>query len=96
MSKNNLNAAFRALRKKGYFARQDFWCCQNCGWAAMTDEQAQKAVFYHRQDTQRLREDGTCYLAWSGDGNEIVQTLRDNGITVDWDGTDDTRIKITL
>ena len=28
--KANLNQAFKELRKLGYFARQNFMCCQNC------------------------------------------------------------------
>lgn len=33
--KANLNQAFKELRKLGYFARQNFWCCQSCAWAAV-------------------------------------------------------------
>ena len=95
-TETNLSKAFKALRKKGYFARQSFWCCQSCAWSAMTDEQANKAVFYHRQDADNLRDSGTCHLAWSGNGQEIVDVLKDNGIKVDWDGSDSKRILITV
>jgi hypothetical protein len=96
MAQSNLTKAFKALRKKGYFARQNFWCCQSCAWSAMTDEQANKTVFYHRQDADDLRDSGTCHLAWSGNGQEIVDVLKENGVEVDWNGGDGTRIKITV
>jgi hypothetical protein len=96
MAQSKLTKAFKALRKKGYFARQNFWCCSTCAWSAMTDEQIKKAVFYHRQDADDLREIGSCYLAWSGNGHEIVEVLKENGIEVDWNGSNVTRITITV
>ena len=96
MNKSNLNNAFKALRKAGYFAKQNFLCCQSCGWAAMTDEQSNKAVFYHRQDADDLKENGTCHLAWDGDGNEIVKILNDNGVKTEWSGEKNKRIKIDI
>ena len=47
--KENLNQAFKELRKLGYFARQNFMCCQNCAWATVPMD-AKKVVFYHKQD----------------------------------------------
>ena len=96
MDKSKLTKAFKELRKQGYFARQNFLCCQTCGWAAMTDEQAEKAVFYHAQDNDNLKEDGSCFLAWSGDGQVIADILSKNGVNVDWDGDNSKRIKISL
>ena len=96
MDKSKLTKAFKELRKQGYFARQNFWCCQSCAWADMTDEQADKAVFYHAQDNDNLKENGSCHLAWSGDGKLIVDILEKNGIEVDWDGSDNKRIGIKL
>lgn len=92
MDNKRLNAAFRKLRKAGYFAKQNFWCCQSCGWAAMTDEQRNKAVFYHAQDNDSKKEGRPFHLAWSGDGNEICNILRGEGITVEWEGSPDKRI----
>ena len=96
MAQSNLTKAFKALRKKGYFARQNFWCCQSGAWSAMTDEQANKTVFYHRQDADDLRDSGTCHLAWSGNGQEIVDVLKENGVEVEWNGSDSQRILITV
>lgn len=95
MNKENLNKAFRALRKAGYFAKQNFWCCQSCAWSDVPDSQ-EKVVFYHRQDNDDLKENGKCRLAWSGDGNEIVKILNENGVKTEWDGNNDKRIKIFL
>jgi len=94
-SKELINKAFRALRKEGYFARQNFWCCSGCGWAAMTDTQAKNAVFYHRQDTTQYNRTGQLYLTWSGDGARIVAILKEAGLAVEWNGSESKRILIT-
>ena len=90
----NLSKAFAELRKKGYFARQNFWCCQNCGWAALTDEQAERAVFYHAQDYQGYKRGDDVYLCWSGDGKFIQETLTKYHLDVEWDGSNGTRILV--
>ena len=92
--KSNLTKAFAALRKAGYFAKQNFWCCQTCGWAAVPDEQAKKAVFYHNQDNARKKAGKPFMLAWSGDGNQICKILNDNGIKTNWSGDEDNRIEV--
>ena len=96
MNKRKLNLAFAELKTLGYTAEQNFQCCQNCAWSALSDEEAEKAVFYHGQDNDDLKETGSCYLAWSGDGKEIVSVLEKHGIEVDWSGENGKRIKITL
>lgn len=96
MNKSKLTAAFKELRKLGYFARQNFLCCSSCGWAAIPDEKSEKAVFYHAQDNDDLKKTGTCYLAWSGNGNEICDVLRKHGIKVEWDGLESKRIHINI
>ena len=52
--RTNLSMAFAKLRKQGYFAKQNFMCCQSCGWAELSDEQAQKAVFYNKSQNRRV------------------------------------------
>lgn len=90
-----ITSAFKELRKLGYFARQNFWCCQTCGWSAVPEKKADKAVFYHAQDKSDLDERGYCYLAWAGDGAEIVKTLEKHGLIISWNGQETTRIRIT-
>jgi hypothetical protein len=94
--KKRITESFKTLRKAGYFARQHFWCCQGCGWAAVPSEKADKVVFYHKQDTDTLRERGYVYLAWSGDGDFLKQTFETVGINVEWDGSTSTRIKLSV
>jgi len=96
-TKDKVNKVFRLLRKAGYFAQQDYWCCQNCAWNAMTGEQAEKAVFYHHQDNDAWKDKELkekLYLAWSGDGNEIVNIIHSVGLETEWDGTENNRIQI--
>lgn len=90
----NLSKAFRALRKEGYTAKQNFMCCQSCAWAELSEKEAEKAVFYHNQDYRDLKHHQDLYLAWAGDGNHIANTLRNFGMEVDWDGTPNTRIAV--
>lgn len=94
--KEKLNKAFRELRKAGYVAKQNYWCCQSCAWASLSDEKNEYVVFYHKQDGDDLKEKGECRLAWSGDGYEIKRILEDNGVKVGWDGSDDQRIEIDI
>lgn len=76
--KAQINKAFKELRKHGVIALQNYKCCQNCGWAAMTDEVSKRVasgktvtgqVFYHRQDAESLKS-GYVYLAWSSSGDD--------------------------
>jgi len=90
---NNISKAFSELRKAGYFARQNYWCCQSCGWSAVP-EGREKVVFYHSQDNDRKKAGQPFHLAWSGDGKEICDILNKNGITTEWDGDKSQRILI--
>jgi len=92
----DISFAFRELRKRGYTAKQNFKCCQSCAWAALSDKEAERVVFYHNQDADNLKRMGSCYLSWSGDGKEIVEVLNLFGINTEWDGTNENRIKIIL
>jgi hypothetical protein len=92
--KNKITSAFKELRKQGYFARQNWQCCQSCGWAAVPNNKGEKVVFYHNQDKEILNKNGECFLAWSGDGDEIIKILTKHDIKVEWDMDPNTRIKI--
>lgn len=92
--KTNLSKAFAELRKAGYFAKQNHLCCQSCGWASMTKEEAKNAVFYHAQDTMSFRKGDDLYLCWSGNGYQIAYTLQKHGLEVLWDGSDNKRIVV--
>jgi len=96
MKPTNLTVAFKSLRKKGYFAKQNFMCCLSCGNSAIPKDKKKKFVFYHRQDAETLRQYGYCYLAWGGNGKEIVETLEAEGLKVVWNGDSLKRIKIIV
>lgn len=89
-----IKAAYRELRRQGYFCRSNFWCCSTCACAAIPDGRAGKYVFYHRQDAQDIDRLGRCYLAWAGDGREIVAALTRAGLKAQWDGRAETRILV--
>jgi hypothetical protein len=93
--RDNIKVAFKKLRKQGYFCRSNFWCCQSCGWSAVPENKSSKVVFYHKQDTDSLKERGSLFLAWEGRGSEIVNALNDSGLKAKWDGKEDTRIEVS-
>ena len=60
-NKERLNDMFKALRKQGYIARQNFMCCGGCASAALSDKLDEAkakgkpklgAVYYHHQDAE--------------------------------------------
>ncbi|AYP68169.1 hypothetical protein PQE75_gp037 [Bacillus phage vB_BcoS-136] len=93
---------FKALRKEGFKARQNFWCCQSCAWSDLSInhgiEDDDNVVFYHNQDNESFDRDGylnsKIYLAWSGDGQKIKEVAELFGYEVEWDGTENQRIGI--
>ena len=92
--KEKLTKSFKELRKLGYFARQNFWCCQSCAWGDVPEEKEDKVVFYHRQDNKDVPY-GHVHLAWAGDGNEIVEVMK-KYFVVKWDGSEHSRILVKL
>lgn len=87
MNKANLDAAFKCLRGVGLLARQSFLCCQSCaGYQIALDgkklldagKPPKGCVYYHKQDTENLRDGHDFYLAFGqieyhGDGNEVTK-----------------------
>jgi hypothetical protein len=69
---DRLDAAFAALNAEGIVAKQDFSCCNNCGFAEIWDEveEAEKRqsvegyVFYHLQATERAIKTGQLLMAY--------------------------------
>lgn len=96
IDKSRITEAFRELRKLGYFARQNFLCCSSCAWYEVPEEKSEKVVFYHSQDNDNLKSEGKCYIAWAGDGTEIVSVLNKHGVKTIWNGSKDTRIQIDI
>lgn len=96
VKKSDVNKVFRLFRKEGFFAKQNFWCCQSCGWGDVPEE-AENVVFYHNQDNDSW-EDGILkeklYLAWRGNGNKVVEIIESVGLKTKWDGKEDQRIAI--
>jgi len=91
---NQITAAFKALRKHGYTARQNFSCCSSCAWYELGEQgKSEKVVFYNRQAGAALRDAGSfrrirrgpeiLYLNWSGDAELICSELEAQGLTVE-------------
>lgn len=69
-----LTTAFKALRKAGFIARQNFLCCGGCACAGIHDL-AQKAspakkarlkggVYYHKQDAEAMHDGRDLYIGY--------------------------------
>lgn len=95
MTRHNLTKGFRELRKHGYFAKQNFSCCQTCGWCDVPEEKKDKVVFYHKQDNEDKEEGNPFYLCWNGDGKEIQGILQKCGVETEWNGDETKRIRVT-
>jgi hypothetical protein len=69
---DRLDEAFSNLNRQGIVARQDFSCCNNCGFREIWDEieEAEKRqpvegyVFYHLQCTERVISTGQLLMAY--------------------------------
>jgi Domain of unknown function (DUF6891) len=103
--KDRLSEAFKQLRKHKFIAKQNYLCCQSCGWATIAEKHGEKAtdvIFYHKQDSECSFKDGrlVCkmYLAHSfsskSRGLLACAIFNQNGFYTLWDGTEDTRIAI--
>ncbi|MEU8422198.1 hypothetical protein AB0C15_15130 [Micromonospora sp. NPDC048835] len=106
---DRLTAAFRTLSAAGLVAREAFSCCQNCGVAEIGDEvprgrTARGYAFYHQQDADHALDGAGVYLTYGlfgqpatvDVGEEIAAALRAEGLTVHWDGSTGTRIRVPL
>jgi hypothetical protein len=76
---DRLDRAFAALNAQGIVARQEFSCCNNCGFTEIWDEveEAEKHglvqgyVFYHLQATERAITDGQLLMAYGSVEDDI-------------------------
>jgi len=108
--KDKLTEMFKLLRKEKIVARQNFLCCQSCAGAALSqDKRMDKKetlgyAYYHRQDSDDLKN-GFVYIAfgprkdgdetaWLEVGLQIVKAASDVGLSIQWDGTTNQRIRV--
>jgi hypothetical protein len=103
-----ITAAFKALRKHGYTARQNFSCCSSCAWYELGEEgKDDKVVFYNRQSGAALRDSGRrrgprrrgpqyLYLNWAGDADLICAELEAQGLTVERPASEAAAIGIVI
>ncbi|SCG68550.1 DUF6891 domain-containing protein [Micromonospora coxensis] len=106
---DRLTAAFRALDAVGIVARENFACCQNCGLGEIGAEVPQGRgvrgyAFYHQQDAEHAVEGDALHVAYGSFegpptvelGEEVAAALRAEGLTVDWAGDPNTRIRVPM
>lgn len=96
VTKKEIDKVFDDLKQAGYIAYQNHMCCSTCGWEAIPKE-AEKVVFYHAQNADAFKGkmlEYPLYLAWCGDGDEIVKIIENCGLEVQWSGSEDVKIAI--
>jgi hypothetical protein len=106
---DRLDRAFAALEKAGVVARQNWTCCQTCGHAEIGAELADDSIgytFYHQQDTESAVEGYGICLAYGATSDapgataaiarRVVEVLEREGLRVDWNGSTDRRIEVSL
>lgn len=106
-----LDNAFEALNQRGIAARQHYSCCQTCGSAEIWDEmrgieEIRGYTFYHMQDTESAAQGHGLYLSYGAieDGEQamidiawqVVNVLRQHGLTTAWNGNPRSRIIVNL
>lgn len=77
-----ITKAFKELRRNGYFAKQNFWCCSTCGWSEIPENNLNKAVFINCGIMNDLRENGHAYIRWAGDRKFVEEILRKAGLSI--------------
>lgn len=81
---DRLDEAFAALNEQGIVARQDFSCCNNCGFTEIWDEIEKEEkrqpvegyVFYHLQCTEGAIKSGQLLLAYGCVEEDMAIFLR--------------------
>ena len=68
-----LGEAFDDLQEKGMIARENYTCCQSCGWRAIeqeardlraADQNCWGAAFYHGQDAEDIQDSERVHISF--------------------------------
>lgn len=102
-NKQQVDAMFKRIEDThGVAMRSNFLCCQSCGHASLSNDHMEYG-FYHVQDMESAARDGKLYIAFSTEADDDVQTaetivkaMREEGCTVEWDGTARKRIIVDV
>lgn len=92
MIKNSITQAFKELRKLGYAAHQGVSINEARVLAMLYD----KLVFYYEHERKDIKKNGTAFIKFIGDPRIIIEVLERNAIKTEWNGSDDSAIKITI
>ncbi|MER5981755.1 hypothetical protein [Streptomyces sp. NPDC001787] len=103
---DRLERAFAALEGRGITAREHFACCRSCGLSEIhaENEQARGFVFFSSQGSDSVASGHGLTLYFGGFdeserttadvGHEVVAALREEGLTVAWDGSPDQAVEM--
>ena len=87
-----LKRAFTMLRRKGYTGKTR----TNVSNERMVDDytQLKKHIVFNWNNYNTALKSGILRLQWSGNGAEIVEALKAEGLTVRWDNRTGTKIQV--
>lgn len=105
-TREDLIRVFKALRKEGIAARANFMCCGSCAAAAITPG-PKGAVYWHKQDEEKIEVCGGVYLGFGAGktatddedrvlGERVQAVLTEHGFAVEWDGSPAQRIFVSF
>lgn len=103
----SLSNAFAALRKNGFYARQNFLCCSGCALSAIADNRKPKHTsfaYFHKQDADDLKRHGYTYIGFGSfadtpennrlAGEQARTIFESHGCPVEWDGSPSKRMVV--
>ncbi|MFH8515865.1 DUF6891 domain-containing protein [Streptomyces gelaticus] len=106
---DRLTRAFTRLEQGGITAREHFTCCRSCGLSEIRgagQKDARGFVFFSSQGTEAAASGHGLALYYGGFdeaadetaavGREVVEALGDAGLTVEWHGSPDEAIELTV
>ncbi len=96
--REKVNACFKELRRLGVKCRKNFTCCSTCGHHEISDGYDGSYVFYHLQESERLREgQDVVYLQHHIKDDikpKVIEIIKRYGS--DWDGDENKSIRISF
>lgn len=108
-TKNQLNEAFKQLRKEGIVCRMNFSCCNTCASYDLSEYLKDKPkkigyTFWHKQEEESFKVTGSVWLGYSSSkdadkevkivAEKIVTKLKELNIPHFWDGSIHTKILV--
>lgn len=91
-----LDKALEILDNIGYFAKKQRGITPSCGWGGIPKQRKKKVIFYCKEAWKRVEKLGYLEVCWAGDIELIINTLKDQKLTIEWDKNEKSNIKVII